>query len=75
MLLRVPVKKLSTQMTSAPCCEQALAQMRAEEAGAAGDQDALFKMHECPSASAAFRSGGLPIRWMKSGSPCPIECS
>jgi len=43
-------------------CEQPLAQVRAEESGAAGDQDALFEMHECPSASAAFRSGGLPIR-------------
>ena len=42
--------------------EQPLAEMRAEESGAAGDQDALFEMHECPSASAAFRSGGLPIR-------------
>ena len=45
ILLRVPVKKLSTQMTLAPCVEQPLAQMRAEKAGAAGDQDALFEMH------------------------------
>ena len=37
MLCLVPVKKLSTQMTSCPSREQAVAQVRAEKAGAAGD--------------------------------------
>ena len=40
MLSLRPVKKLSTQRTSWPLRQQALAQVRAEEAGAAGDQDA-----------------------------------
>ena len=41
MLSAVPVKKLSTQRTSLPSAEQPLAKMRAEEPGAARDQDAL----------------------------------
>ena len=45
MLRLAPVKKLSTQTTSCAALQQALAQMRAEEAGAAGDQNALFEMH------------------------------
>ena len=45
MLSRVPVKKLSTQRTSCPSVEQALAEVRAEEAGAAGDQNAFAGHH------------------------------
>ena len=37
---RVPVKKLSTQMTSCTFGKQPLAKVRAEKTGAAGDQDA-----------------------------------
>ena len=45
MFCLVPVKKLSTHSTFAPCAEQPLAQMRAEEAGAAGHQDSGLQMH------------------------------
>ena len=45
MLRRVPVKKLSTQMTSGAFAQQPLAQVRAEKAGAAGDQRPPFQVH------------------------------
>ena len=38
-----PVTKLSTQMTSWPSAQQTVAQVRAEKAGAAGDQDTLAR--------------------------------
>ena len=41
MLRLVPVKRLSTQSTSWPSLEQPIEQVRAEEAGAAGDQNSF----------------------------------
>ena len=38
MLRRRPSCKLSTHQTLAPCCEQAVAKMAADEAGPAGHQ-------------------------------------
>ena len=53
MLSGEPVRKLSMQMTSLPSREQALAEMRADEAGAAGDQDprhhAQSRLHGRPA--------------------------
>ena len=56
MLMRAPLKKLSTQMTFAPCREQALAKVRAEETRSAGHHDPCFKMHPRPS-----RESGLIV--------------
>jgi len=43
--LRLLVKKLSTQSTCAPLAYQAIAEVGAEEACFAGDQDPFLKMH------------------------------
>jgi hypothetical protein len=45
MLRRAPVKKLSTQMTTAPS-QQAFAKMRSKKASPARDQDAFLKVHD-----------------------------
>ena len=54
MLRLLPVKKLSTQSTSSPGAQQALAQVGAEEAGAAGDEDAALGVVDTHSKDSLF---------------------
>ena len=58
MLRLLPVKKLSKQMTSWPR-EQPLAEVRAQKAGAAGDQDSFAKVHVRSFRGFCFRCRSL----------------
>ena len=60
MLRRAPVKKLSTQMTLAPPCQQLLAEVGADEAGAAGYQHARFKVHAIVSVAIGRAPRAMP---------------
>ena len=62
MLSLRPVKKLSTQRTSLPSRQQPLAQVGAEEAGAAGDQDALAGQWQGNLRARSFAMRRVPAR-------------
>ena len=54
----VPVRKLSMQMTSWPSAQEAVAEVRAEKPGAAGDQDAHARMRPARRPAGDARSAG-----------------
>ena len=68
MLRGLPVSRLSIAMTSWPSREEPVAEMAAEEPGAAGDEDSHGSRLACPSGPCPRRRSASPAARISFGS-------